>query len=367
MTNITDTRNNLMRLFYSTCQNQIDINDELVERLLTPDDETRKNIEKLILKDRSFKDCIKRETCLETFIKKLGSDMKSKDNEMRLLTPLPKLTIYQNISIYMVQNFKYSFWSNTRTIPKAKSGVNQLSLDRLDSNLTHYQNFKNGTLRVICLSEQHLFPLHIKSLEDKLLFLTNLTQLITLTPTTYPILNDFTNNELYFIKDQWIHQANRVNDGNVRVGPNCGDMVEWYKANRHCTITGIKLEFKRKSNWTASVDRRVSYISYDFNRERNNLQPTCAFINTYLKSFTQELKDELHSIWRQFTIKMYRTDSIYRKVINYLEDKNKNILNFKAKKSLLNLLIYYQSNLFNEQHIQIQNTMLEEATTEYYH
>ncbi len=360
-----------MRLFYSTCQsmenNQIDINDELVERLLKPDNEIIKIIDKLILKDRSCKDCIKRETCIETFIKKLGSDMKSKDNEMRLLTPLPELIIYQNIAIYMVQNFKYSFWSNTRTIPKAKSGVNQLSIDRLDSNLTHYQNFKNGTLRVICLSEQHLFPLHIKSLTEKLLFLSDLTELFTLTPTAYTNLNDFTIDEIHFIKDQWIHQANRASDGNVRSGVDCNEMKDWYRKNRHCSITGIQLEFKRKSNWTASVDRRVSYISYDFVRYKHYLQPTCAFINVFLKSFTQELKDELHSIWRQFTNKNYRRDSIYRKVINYLEDRNKNRINLKAKKSLINLLIYCQSNLFNQQHIQIQNSMLEEATTEYYH
>jgi hypothetical protein len=122
----------------------------------------------------------------DRYLEKYAADIRSSDLDFNrslfkkgfISRQLPTIEFYNQMVYYMLNHFPYSYLSNKKVIPFARSGLDQFSLDRLDNSVNHFENFSSGLLRVCTVTEQHLFPRHCKNWTTKKAFLYQLAHVL---------------------------------------------------------------------------------------------------------------------------------------------------------------------------------------------
>ena len=122
----------------------------------------------------------------DKYLEKYAADIRASDLDFNrtilkkgiIARQLPTIHVYNQMVHYMLNRFPYSYLSNKKVCPFARSGLDQFSLDRLDNKVNHYENFCSGLLRVCTVTEQHLFPRHCKDWTSKKDFLYQLAHVL---------------------------------------------------------------------------------------------------------------------------------------------------------------------------------------------
>lgn len=128
-------------------------------------------------------------------------------------------------------------------------------------------------------------------------------------------------------------------EGNMQKG-DFSEIVSWFKCNHHCAILGVPLVFAKNDYYTASIDRKVTKIPYDFREGSTLIQPVCTFINYFLKTWSKCEEDSIVKEWRQFSFPQYKKTSLYRNLLHNLQESNSASKNQECLEYLKRIVSY---------------------------
>lgn len=107
-------------------------------------------------------------------------------------------------------------------------------------------------------------------------------------------------------------------EGNMQVS-NFQETIEWFQENTYCSILNYPLVFSSNDHFTASIDRMITKMPYDFVNNATFIQPVCCFVNFFLKTWSKLYQDCLVKEWRQFSFPKYRNTTVFLRLSQDLE------------------------------------------------
>ena len=141
-----------------------------------------------------------------------------------------------------------------------------------------------------------------------------------------------------FIKSIWRNFKYR-REGNMQKG-DFSEIISWFQSNHYCAILGVPLVFAPNKYYTASIDRKVTKIAYDFQEKSTLIQPVCSFINYFLKTWSKCEEDSIIKEWRQFSFTQYKKTPLYRNMLQNLQERNSASKNIECLEYLKKIVAY---------------------------
>jgi len=108
---------------------------------------------------------------------------------------------------------------------------------------------------------------------------------------------------------------------------NFQETIAWFERNTYCSVIDYPLVFSSNDYFTASIDRMVTKIPYDFENNSDYMQPVCCFVNYFLKTWSKVYQDCLVKEWRQFSFPEYRATTVFLRLSQDLEISKKSSRN----------------------------------------